>query len=46
MQFDLLSLPIKLNLPMICPPSDWTFNLTDDKTYPTSLSDLNGDYLS
>lgn len=42
--FDLSILPIKLNLPMVCPPSPWT--VYDSEKNPSTLSDLHGGYLS
>jgi sulfatase maturation enzyme AslB (radical SAM superfamily) len=43
--FDISLLPIKLNLPMVCPPVDWTSAKEDGKR-PKTLSDLIGGYLS
>jgi len=42
-KFDLSLLPIKLNLPMICPPLDWQSTSSEAPRY---LSDLSGGYLS
>lgn len=44
-EFDISLLPIKLNLPMICPPLDWKSACPDDQS-PRYLSDLSGGYLS
>lgn len=43
--FDLSLLPIKLNLPMVCPPQDWT-SACQPGQKPRTLSDLSGGYLS
>lgn len=42
--FDIKRLPIKLNLPMVCKPRDWSATKPDEK--PKTLSDLAGGYLS
>ena len=42
---DLAILPIKLNLPMVCPPLDWKSALPDGGD-PKHISDLVGGYLS
>lgn len=41
--FDISLLPIKLNLPMVCPPLKWKSAKGDS---PRTLSDLTGGYLS
>lgn len=42
--FDMNLLPIKLNLPMVCKPTDWApYN---DNEIPQSITDLHGGYLS
>lgn len=43
--FDISLLPIKLNLPMVCKPRDWTRARPGNQT-PRYLSDLSGGYLS
>ncbi|KAF3452229.1 hypothetical protein FNV43_RR08327 [Rhamnella rubrinervis] len=43
--FDISLLPIKLNLPMVYPPLDWTSACPDGQN-PRYLSDLSGGYLS
>jgi len=43
--FDISLLPIKLNLPMVCKPKDWTSNCPQGQK-PRYLSDLSGGYLS
>lgn len=43
--FDISLLPIKLNLPMVCKPRDWTSACRGDHN-PRYLSDLSGGYLS
>ncbi len=43
--FDISLLPIKLNLPMVCKPRDWTSACRGDQN-PRYLSDLSGGYLS
>ena len=43
--FDISLLPIKLNLPMVCEPVDWTSACMPDQK-PRNLSDLSGGYLS
>ncbi|XP_058075836.1 probable DNA-directed RNA polymerase [Magnolia sinica] len=43
--FDISLLPIKLNMPMVCPPLDWRSACPPGKK-PTNLSDLTGGYLS
>ena len=43
--FDISLLPIKLNLPMVCRPRDWTSACQGDPM-PRYLSDLSGGYLS
>ncbi|XP_022974959.1 uncharacterized protein LOC111473779 [Cucurbita maxima] len=43
--FDVTLLPIKLNLPMICPPLDWMSACPPNQS-PRYLSDLSGGYLS
>lgn len=43
--FDISLLPIKLNLPMVCQPLDWTSACPPDQK-PRYLSDLSGGYLS
>jgi hypothetical protein len=43
--FDISLLPIKLNLPMVCPPLDWKSARPDGKI-PRNMSDLSGGYLS
>lgn len=43
--FDISLLPIKLNLPMVYKPLDWTSNCPPDQK-PRNLSDLSGGYLS
>lgn len=43
--FDISLLPIKLNLPMVCKPLDWTSVNQSDQN-PRYLSDLSGGYLS
>lgn len=42
---DISLLPIKLNLPMVCKPLDWTSARPQDQK-PMTLSDLSGGYLS
>lgn len=43
--FDISLLPIKLNLPMVCKPLDWTSACPEGEE-PRTLSDLSGGYLS
>ncbi|XP_020594099.1 uncharacterized protein LOC110034152 [Phalaenopsis equestris] len=43
--FDISLLPIKLNLPMVCKPLDWTSACPPGEE-PRTLSDLSGGYLS
>ena len=43
--FDLSLLPIKLNLPMVCPPEPWK-SVCPKGESPRTLSDLSGGYLS
>lgn len=43
--FDISLLPIKLNLPMVCKPLDWTIACHECES-PRTLSDLTGGYLS
>lgn len=43
--FDISLLPIKLNLPMVCKPLDWTSSCPPDQI-PRNLSELSGGYLS
>lgn len=43
--FDISLLPIKLNLPMVCLPIDWTSACPSGQK-PITLSDLSGGYLS
>jgi len=43
--FDISLLPIKLNLPMVCQPLDWT-SACQPGQKPITLSDLSGGYLS
>ncbi|XP_017985382.1 PREDICTED: probable DNA-directed RNA polymerase [Theobroma cacao] len=43
--FDISLLPIKLNLPMVCPPLDWK-SASQHGQEPRTLSDLSGGYLS
>lgn len=43
--FDISLLPIKLNLPMVCKPLDWTSACKPGQK-PRNLSDLTGGYLS
>ncbi|XP_020251012.1 uncharacterized protein LOC109828426, partial [Asparagus officinalis] len=43
--FDISLLPIKLNLPMVCKPLDWTSACPEGQE-PRTLSDLSGGYLS
>ena len=43
--FDISLLPIKLNLPMVCKPLDWTSTCPPDQK-PRNLSELSGGYLS
>ncbi|KAG6621672.1 hypothetical protein I3842_Q008800, partial [Carya illinoinensis] len=43
--FDISLLPIKLNLPMVCKPRDWT-SARPGNQIPRYLSDLSGGYLS
>lgn len=42
-EFDISLLPIKLNLPMVCKPNDWSSS--DKKSIAKSISDLSGGYL-
>lgn len=44
--FDISLLPIKLNLPMVCKPLDWTNASPQCKKRPRTLSDISGGYLS
>lgn len=41
--FDLDLLPIRLSLPMVCPPRDWE---SKSKRNPRTMDDLHGGYLS
>lgn len=43
--FDMSLLPIKLNLPMVCPPLEWSYAGPPGQK-PINLSDLTGGYLS
>lgn len=43
--FDISLLPIKLNLPMVCKPKDWTC-ICPRGQKPRTISDLTGGYLS
>lgn len=44
--FDISLLPIKLNLPMVCKPLDWTNASPQCKKRPRTMSDISGGYLS
>ena len=44
--FSIELLPIKLNLPMVCPPLDWTSACPGGDKIPQTLSDLSGGYLT
>lgn len=44
--FDISLLPIKLNLPMVCKPLDWTNASPQCQKRPRTLSDISGGYLS
>ena len=44
--FDISLLPIKLNLPMVCKPLDWTNTRSQCQKIPRTLSDISGGYLS
>lgn len=46
--FDLTLLPIRLNLPMVCPPRNWDVidKVKEKRGTPKTITDLSGGYLS